>query len=88
MYKENVRVNEALSYHMEEGDKLKKIQAKLEKENESLKSEKEMNDMMIQEKVSQGKTQKQHIKQVRQWNSKDVILQPLTHCSQEKGTFF
>ena len=64
MYKENVRVNEALAYHMEEGDKLKRVKERLEKENSELKGDKELNEMMIQEKVQQSKNNKQLIKDV------------------------
>lgn len=49
---------------MEEGDKLKKIKAKLEEENGHLKQEKEINDMMIQEKVQQARSHKSQIKEV------------------------
>ena len=66
VYKENVRVSEALSYHMDEGEKLKRLRAKLEAENERLLNEKELNDMMIQEKVQQVQQQKSAIKEVRQ----------------------
>lgn len=64
VYKENVRVNEALSYHMQEGDKLKAIKDDLHCENEELKGEKEMNEMIIKEKVAQARNQKQHLKDV------------------------
>lgn len=65
MYKENVRLSEALSYHMKEGEMLKKQKERLEEENEQLQGDKEINDMMVQEKVSQTKNQKQSIKDVR-----------------------
>ncbi len=69
VYKENVRVNEALSYHIAEGTKLKKNKAKLESDNDTLQGEKEMNEMMIHEKVSQSKHHKQHIKEVSKGSS-------------------
>lgn len=65
MYKENVRVNEALSYHMLEGDKLKSAKERLEKENAELQGELEMNEMLIQDKVSQSKQQKSLLKEVK-----------------------
>ena len=49
---------------MQEGDKLKKIKENLKLENEDLIGEKEMNDMVIKEKVAQTKSQKQRIKEV------------------------
>lgn len=64
VYKENVRINEALQYHMEEGDKLKTIKERLQTQNEELEGEKELNTMVIKEKVSQSKQQKSKIKEV------------------------
>ena len=64
MYKENVRLSEALNYHMKEGEVLKKKVSKLEEENEQLKGDKELNDMMVQEKVVQVKQQKELIREV------------------------
>ena len=64
VYKENVRLSEALNYHMKEGEVLKKKVAKLEEENESLKGDKELNDMMVQDKVIQVKQQKEQIREV------------------------
>jgi hypothetical protein len=64
VYKENVRVNEALSYHVAEGDKLKNLTSNLEKDNQELISEKELNELVIKEKVSQAKHQKATIKEV------------------------
>ena len=64
MYKENVRLSEALNYHMKEGEVLKKKVARLEEENESLNGDKELNDMMIQEKITQVKNQKEQIREV------------------------
>lgn len=64
MYKENVRVNEALQYHMAEGEKLNRLKDQLQEENDLLRAEKEMNDMVIKEKVSESKTQKKQIKEV------------------------
>ena len=66
VYKENVRIGEALQIHMEEEKKLKRIRDKLQEENQGLKDEKEMNDLVIKEKVSQTKAQKKAIKEVRQ----------------------
>ena len=65
MYKENVRIGEALQIHMQEEKKLKKLREKLEEQNQVLSDEKEMNDMVIKEKVSETKQQKRLIKEVR-----------------------
>lgn len=64
VYKENVRLSEALNYHMKEGDILKKLKSKLEEENEGLLGDKELNEMMVQDKVVQSKQQKEQIRQV------------------------
>ena len=64
MYKENVRVSEALSYHMIEGDKLRKEKDTLQEENDLLKGDKEMNDLVIKNKVSQCRQQKTQLKEV------------------------
>ena len=65
VYKENVRIGEALQIHMQEEKKLKKLREKLEEQNQVLSDEKEMNDMVIKEKVSETKQQKRLIKEVR-----------------------
>ncbi len=67
-------MNEALSYHIAEGTKLKKNKAKLESDNDTLQGEKEMNEMMIHEKVSQSKHHKQHIKEVSKGPSKNINI--------------
>ena len=64
VYKENVRLSEALGYHMKEGEVLKKVKVRLEEENEALRGDKEINEMMVHEKVAQTKNQKTQIKEV------------------------
>ncbi len=49
---------------MEEGDKLKRSREKLLKENEDLKEDKELHDLLIQEKVQQHKNKKLLVKEV------------------------
>lgn len=80
MYKENVRLSESLNYHMKEGEMLKKIKERLEEENEKLRGDKELNEMMVQEKVVQSKNQKHQIREVcpfikitKVWN-RDILL--------------
>ena len=70
VYKENVRLSEALNYHMKEGELLKKERERLKEESERLMGEKEVNDMMVQEKVIQAKQQKELIKEVGQGHVK------------------
>lgn len=84
VYKENVRLSEALNYHMKEGDVLKKKVSRLEEENESLKGDKELNDMMVQEKIVQVKQQKE---QIRELQEKVELLEiSLSHMSREFET--
>ena len=49
---------------MKEGEVLKKLRDKLQEENERLKGDKELNDMMVQEKIVQVKQQKEQLRQV------------------------
>jgi len=65
VYKENVRLSEALSYHMKEGEVLTKAREKLEEEVAALRGDKQVNDVLVQEKVAQSKNQKQQIREVR-----------------------
>ena len=51
---------------MKEGEVLKKLRDKLQEENERLKGDKELNDMMVQEKIVQVKQQKEQLRQVRE----------------------
>lgn len=81
VYKENVRLSEALNYHMKEGDILKKLKSKLEEVNEGLLGDKELNEMMVQDKVVQSKQQKE---QIRQLTEKVQLLETsLSHISRE-----
>ncbi|XP_064602110.1 basal body-orientation factor 1-like [Liolophura sinensis] len=84
VYKENVRLSESLQYHMREGEMLKKIRARLEEENETLKGDKELNDAMVQEKVAQVKQQKTQIKQLTEKVS--VLEKSLSHVVMEFDT--
>ena len=64
VYKENVRLNEALNYHVKEADELKAEKEKLVKENSQLKGDRELQDQLIQEKVVGNKKQKKQINDV------------------------
>ena len=65
VYKENVRISEALLIHMQEADKLKVMKEKLEKQLEETSGEKDLNEMLVREKVQESKHQKRLIKEVR-----------------------
>ena len=56
---------------MQEGEDLKKIRSRLEKENKLLKESKEIDDQLIQQKVMQTRRQKKLLKEVKRF---EVIL--------------
>jgi len=66
VYKENVRANEALSYHMTKGDDLAKLKSVLMEENQNLKEEKEIHSKLIEERVKQAKDDRETIKTLRE----------------------
>ncbi|KAL5008353.1 hypothetical protein ScPMuIL_013934 [Solemya velum] len=84
VYKENVRLSEALRYHMKEGEMLKHAKDTLETENANLKADKELNDIMIQEKVVQVKQQKDQIKSLQE--KVQTLEKSLSHMSREFTT--
>ncbi|XP_041122206.1 basal body-orientation factor 1-like isoform X1 [Polyodon spathula] len=53
VFKENVRLNEALSYHMKEAEELKKMTAKLAEEKNDLLQKQVTSKLLVEEKVSQ-----------------------------------
>ena len=76
-----MRLSESLNYHMKEGEMLKKVKEKLEEENEKLKGDKELNEMMVQEKVVQTKNQKQQIRTVSFFLYQWILLSGLISYS-------
>lgn len=84
VYKENVRVSEALKHHMREGEKLTKERDRLLTENEALLNEKEMNDVVVQEKIVQGKRQKELIKELQA--KVEALEAGLSHMAREFNT--
>ena len=55
MYKENLRIAEALKYHIKEGEDLTEKNVKLEAKNRSLLEEKELHNFIVKEKILQTK---------------------------------
>ncbi|XP_040189515.1 basal body-orientation factor 1 [Rana temporaria] len=53
VFKENVRLKEAISYHLDEARNLKKANTQLKEEKERLLQEKETSEKLVQEKVLQ-----------------------------------
>ncbi|KAK6165338.1 hypothetical protein SNE40_022284 [Patella caerulea] len=81
VYKENVRLSEALNFHMKESDLLKKERAELLTENEQLKGEKEINDIMVQDKIVQSKHQKEKLKEYEE--KIETLEKSLSHVVRE-----
>jgi len=64
VFKENIRVTEALASHIDEADELRDHVRRLEYENRQLHNDQEMSEMLVQQKVAQSKRNKQTIKEV------------------------
>ncbi|XP_078590461.1 basal body-orientation factor 1-like isoform X2 [Branchiostoma floridae x Branchiostoma japonicum] len=84
VYKENVRLNEALSYHMKEASELRKERDRLLEENKALAGEKELNDLVVNEKVVQHREQKVQLKELQQ--KVESLERSLSHVVQEFET--
>jgi len=64
VFKENVRVTEALASHIDEAEQLRDQVRRLEYENRQLRSDQELSEMLVQQKVVQSRRNKQTIKEV------------------------
>ncbi|XP_028931174.1 basal body-orientation factor 1 isoform X1 [Ornithorhynchus anatinus] len=62
VFKENVRLQKALKYHIKEAQELQKNSKKLEENHASLLQLKETNELLVQEKVLQVSQQKSQIR--------------------------
>eukprot|EP00112_Aurelia_sp_Birch-Aquarium-sp1_P001158 Seg112.7 transcript_id=Seg112.7/GoldUCD/mRNA.D3Y31 product="Basal body-orientation factor 1" protein_id=Seg112.7/GoldUCD/D3Y31 len=81
VYKENIRLNEALTFHLKETQTLQKIKDELEQKNKSLTGEEELNSLVVQEKVIQAK---QLQKQNKELTEKVLTLEKtLSHMVRE-----
>lgn len=63
IYKENVRLNESLGYHVKAAEDLKVVKEKLTEENQHLSGEKEMNSLIVEEKIVQTKGLQNRLKE-------------------------
>ncbi|KAK3708366.1 hypothetical protein QZH41_014832, partial [Actinostola sp. cb2023] len=81
VYKENVRINAALEFHVKEGHELKKERDNLFEQNKELLSEKELNGMIVQEKVVESKQQHKRITELQE--KVKTLEQALTHLVRE-----
>lgn len=66
VYKENVRLNAALDFHLKEGQELKKEKEIMDTKTGDLLSEKELNGMIVQEKIVESKHQKKQIAELQE----------------------
>ncbi|XP_069064608.1 basal body-orientation factor 1 isoform X3 [Pleurodeles waltl] len=81
VFKENVRLCEALSYHMAEAEELKKANTKLKEERAALLHEKETSDLLVQEKIAQSTQQKAKLMELQR--KVESLETALSHMSRE-----
>ncbi|KAJ8390820.1 hypothetical protein AAFF_G00099520 [Aldrovandia affinis] len=65
VFKENVRLNEALGYHVKEEEELRKALVDLAEENQSLALHKETCELMLKDNVSQLKEQRATVAELK-----------------------
>ncbi|KAJ3052855.1 hypothetical protein HK097_005516, partial [Rhizophlyctis rosea] len=65
VFRENIRLSDALRVHMQEGEDLAKVTARLEGENRRLEEEKELNGVIVREKIVGGRVAKGEIKRLQ-----------------------
>ncbi|GAA6213636.1 basal body-orientation factor 1 isoform X1 [Lates japonicus] len=65
VFKENVRLNEALKYHIKEAEDLQKLTNSLAKENASLALDKNTFELMVQKNAAQMEAQKDELSKLR-----------------------
>ena len=87
IYKENVRLNEALNYHVKYGEDLAISKKNLNLENKKLDSEKELNSLIVEEKVIQSKKLQKQVKELREKNSnlEHTLTQVIKENEKEKS---
>ncbi|XP_006815796.1 basal body-orientation factor 1-like [Saccoglossus kowalevskii] len=66
VYKENVRLSEALNYHVKEANELKKAKEALEEESGGLRGDKDLNTQLVEGKIIECKRQKHQIKELQE----------------------
>ena len=75
VFKENVRVTEALASHIDEAEQLRDQVRRLEYENRQLRNDQELGEMLVQQKVAQSRRNKQTIRQVHIYSTCDCVAQ-------------
>jgi len=71
-YKENVDLTESLRIYKRELDNLQKIKEQLTKQATTIMSDKEMNDVLIKEKIEQVQKQNKSIKEVKKIKTNEI----------------
>ncbi|XP_019374386.1 PREDICTED: basal body-orientation factor 1 isoform X1 [Gavialis gangeticus] len=84
VFKENVRLHEALAYHLKESEELQKIKKQLEEDKALLLQEKETNDSLVQEKILQITQQKAQIQDLQ--HKVEKLETALHHMTREFET--
>uniref|UniRef100_H3DJ33 Basal body-orientation factor 1 n=1 Tax=Tetraodon nigroviridis TaxID=99883 RepID=H3DJ33_TETNG len=65
VFKENIRLNEALKYHMKETEDLQKLTASLAKRNASLTLDKNMLELAVKDNTAQMEAQREKLAELR-----------------------
>ncbi|KAJ3400609.1 hypothetical protein HDV05_001009, partial [Chytridiales sp. JEL 0842] len=81
IYKENLRMAEALRHHVQEGEELQKQNALLMAANRQLMEEKDLHNVIVKEKILQAKQQAQEIKELQ--NKIQSMEHSLSHVVRE-----
>ncbi|KAJ3017888.1 hypothetical protein HKX48_003303 [Thoreauomyces humboldtii] len=65
VFRQNIRISEALQYHVQEGEEMAKTNAELVLVNRQLLDEKNLHDVIVKEKITQTKQQAREIKELK-----------------------
>ncbi|KAJ3325341.1 hypothetical protein HDV06_004200 [Boothiomyces sp. JEL0866] len=86
VYKENIRISEALLYHVQDGQELGRINTDLESQNKQLLQEKELHSVIVKEKIIHSRNQEIEIKQLKQkiQNMEHALTHVVTEFEQER----
>ncbi|KAJ3260990.1 hypothetical protein HK103_006945 [Boothiomyces macroporosus] len=86
VYKENIRISEALLYHVQDGQELGRINTDLENQNKQLLQEKELHSVIVKEKIIHSRNQEIEIKQLKQkiQNMEHALTHVVTEFEQER----
>ncbi|KAJ3269396.1 hypothetical protein HDV01_001437 [Terramyces sp. JEL0728] len=86
VYKENIRISEALLYHVQDGQELGRINTDLETQNKQLLQEKELHSVIVKEKIIHSRNQELELKQLKQkiQNMEHALTHVVTEFEQER----